>query len=83
MGELLDHVYVCPFCGLERHEKKQMDFHLKYGHPELYEVMRREHELVDMEKKLEELKEKKNFLEREIKLMQAIIDKKDKPIKTA
>jgi cell division protein FtsB len=79
----VEHVYVCPFCGLERLEKKQMDFHLKYGHPEFYEVMRREHELVDMGKKLEELKEKKNFLEREIKLMQAIIEKKDKPSKTA
>ena len=74
---MLEQVYVCPFCGLERHEKKQMDFHLKYGHPELYEVMRREHELVDMGRKLDELKEKKNLLEREIKLMQAIIEKKD------
>ena len=73
----MEHVYICPFCGLERLEKKQMDFHLKYGHPEFYEVMRREHEFVDMGKKLEELKEKKKFLEREIKLMQAIIEKKD------
>jgi hypothetical protein len=79
----MDQEYVCPFCGLERLEKKQMDFHLKYGHPELYEVMRREHEMVDMGRKLEELKEKKNLLEREIKLMQAIIEKKDKLNKTA
>ncbi len=78
----MDQEYVCPFCGLERLEKKQMDFHLKYGHPELYEVMRREHEMVDMGRKLEELKEKKNLLEREIKLMQAIIEKKDKLNKT-
>ena len=70
--------YVCPFCGLERLEKKQMDFHLKYGHPELYECMRREHEIVDMERKLEELKQKKIYLEKEIKLMQAIIEKRDK-----
>lgn len=70
--------YVCPFCGLERLEKKQIDFHLKYGHPGFYEVMRREHEIVDMEKKLEELKEKKNILEKEIKLMQAIVEKKGK-----
>lgn len=68
--------YVCPFCGLERLEKKQMDFHLKYGHPELYECMRREHESGDMGRKLEELREKKTFLEKEIKLMQAIIEKK-------
>lgn len=63
---------------MERLEKKQMDFHLKYGHPELYEVMRREHDFVDMGRKLDELKEKKNLLEREIKLIQAIIEKKDK-----
>ena len=68
--------YVCPFCGLERLEKKQMDFHLKYGHPELYEVMRHEHEIVDMGRKLEELREKKTFLEKEIKLIQAIIENK-------
>ena len=43
---------------------------------ELYEVMRREHEIVDMERKLEELREKKTFLEKEIKLIQAIIEKK-------
>jgi hypothetical protein len=39
--------------------------------------------MVDMGRKLEELKEKKNLLEREIKLMQAIIEKKDKLNKTA
>jgi hypothetical protein len=76
MRYMVEDNYICPFCGLERLEKKQIDFHLKYGHPELYEVMRREHEKVDMERKLEELREKKTFLEKEIKIIQAIIEKK-------
>jgi len=78
MRYMVEGLYVCPFCGLERLEKKQMDFHLKYGHPELYELMQREHEIVDMGRKLEELREKKTFLEKEIKLIQAIIEKQDK-----
>jgi predicted PP-loop superfamily ATPase len=73
---MVEENYICPFCGLERLKKKQIDFHLKYGHPELYEVMRREGEMVDMERKLEELREKKTLLEKEIKLIQSIIEKK-------
>ncbi len=72
----LSKIFVCPFCGLEREHKKQIDFHLKYGHPELYDYIKKETTKAEMEKKLEGLKDQKNLLDKEIRIMQSIIEKK-------
>jgi cell division protein FtsB len=71
----LDKIFICPLCGLEREQKKQIDFHLKYGHPELHDYIEKEVTRAEMEKKLEELKNQKNLLDKEINLMQTIIEK--------
>jgi len=68
--------YECPFCGQVRETKKRMDFHLQYGHADLYPLMKRETTAVDLERKLDELREKKTLLEKEIQIMQTIIEKK-------
>lgn len=68
--------HVCPFCGQVRETKKRMDFHLQYGHADLYPLMKRETTVVDLERKLDILREKKTFLEKEIRIMQTIIEKK-------
>ena len=68
--------YQCPFCGQVRETKKRMDFHLQYGHADLYPLMKRETTVVDLERKLDILREKKTFLEKEIRIMQTIIEKK-------
>ena len=70
--------YVCPFCNQIRETKKRMDFHIRYGHSDLYPLMRRDTTVVDLEKKLEDLREKKTLLEKEIQIMQTIIEKKVK-----
>lgn len=75
MGRDLDKVFVCPLCGLEREQKKQIDFHLKYGHPELHDYIEKVASRAEMEKKLEELKAQKNILDKEINLMQNMIEK--------
>ena len=69
-------VYVCPFCGVEKSKKDQIDFHIKYGHSEIYNLMQEDVELHDLEEKLDELCNQKQLLEKEIKLMQSIIEKK-------
>jgi hypothetical protein len=69
--------YVCPFCGQVRETKKRMDFHLQYGHADLYPLLKRKTTVVDLERKLDELREKKTLLEKEIRIMQTIIEKKD------
>lgn len=69
-------VYICPFCGVEKPEKNQIDFHLKYGHAEIYHLMQDDVELHDLEDKLEDLCNQKQLLEKEIKLMKSIIDMK-------
>ena len=69
-------VYICPFCGIEKPKKDQIDFHLKYGHAELYHLMQEEVEVHDLEEKLEELCKQRNILEKEIDLMKSIIEKK-------
>ena len=71
----MDKVFVCPFCGLEREQKKQIDFHIKYGHPELHDYIEKVTSRAEMKKKLEELKEQKNMLDKEINLMQTMIEK--------
>ena len=53
--------YECPFCGQVRETKKRMDFHLQYGHADLYPLMKRETTSVDLERKLDELREKKTL----------------------
>ena len=68
--------YICPFCGQVRETKKRMDFHLQYGHADLYPLLKRETTAVDLEKKLDELRDKKTLLEKEIRIMQTIIEKK-------
>jgi len=68
--------YQCPFCGQVRETKKRMDFHLQYGHADLYPLMKRETTAVDLERKLDILREKKTLLEKEIRIMQTIIEKK-------
>jgi hypothetical protein len=68
--------YVCPFCGQVRETKKRMDFHLQYGHADLYPLMKRETTAVDLESKLDDLRKKKTLLEKEIRIMQTIIEKK-------
>jgi hypothetical protein len=67
-------VYVCPFCGLEKPRKNQIDFHIKYGHAEVFHLMQEDVELHDLEDKLEELCNQKQLLEKEIKLMKSILE---------
>ena len=72
----MSEVYVCPFCGAEKPKKDQIDFHIKYGHAELYHLMQEDVELEDLEEKLDELSRQRNILEKEIVLMKSIIEKK-------
>ena len=67
-------IYICPFCGIEKPKKDQIDFHLKYGHAEVYHLMQDDVELHDLEEKLEELCNQKQLLEKEIKLMKSIME---------
>jgi hypothetical protein len=69
-------VYVCPFCGVEKPKKDQIDFHIKYGHSEIYHLMQEEVELEDLAEKLDELCKQKKILEKEINIMKSIIEKK-------
>ena len=71
-------VYVCPFCGVEKPKKNQIDFHIKYGHAEVYHLLQEEVEVQDLEVKLNELCKEKKHLEKEIQLMQSIIEEKKK-----
>lgn len=71
-------VYVCPFCGVEKPKKNQIDFHIKYGHAEVYHLLQEEVEVQDLEQKLNELSKEKKHLEKEIELMQSIIEEKKK-----
>jgi hypothetical protein len=69
-------VYVCPLCGKEKTSKKQMDFHLKYGHSRYYELVTTETHEVDLEEKLQKLLEEKEELEEEIDVIRAIMQEK-------
>jgi cell division protein FtsB len=71
-------VYVCPFCGVEKPKKNQIDFHIKYGHAEVYHLLQEEVEVQDLEAKLTELCKEKKHLEKEIQLMQSILEEKKK-----
>lgn len=76
LGKSMGRKYVCPFCDLEKESKKQIDFHLRYGHADLYPLISEEKTKEEVEQKLMTLKEQKNLLEKEIQLMQAIIEEK-------
>jgi len=71
-------VYVCPFCGVEKPKKNQIDFHLKYGHAEVYHLLQEEVEIQDLEAKMDELCKEKKLLDKEIQLMKSIIEEKKK-----
>jgi hypothetical protein len=66
--------FICPFCGVEKPKKDQIDFHIKYGHAEVYHLMQDDVELHDLEDKLDELCNQKQLLEKEIKLMKSILE---------
>jgi cell division protein FtsB len=72
----MSEVYACPFCGIEKPKKDQIDFHLKYGHSDSYHLLQEDVEIHDLEEKLEELCKQRNILEKEIDLMKSIIEKK-------
>jgi len=72
----LPDIYVCPFCGVKKSKKDQIDFHIKYGHCEVYEYMQDNVEVQDVEEKLELLFRQKKLLEKEIDLMRQILEKK-------
>jgi hypothetical protein len=69
-------VFVCPFCGVEKPKKDQIDFHIKYGHAEVYNLMQEDVELHDLEEKLDELCKQKQILDKEIKIMKSILEKR-------
>ncbi|TFH14393.1 hypothetical protein E4H04_10300 [Candidatus Bathyarchaeota archaeon] len=69
-------VFVCPFCSVEKPKKDQIDFHLKYGHAEVYSLMQEDVELHDLEEKLDELCKQKQILDKEIKIMKSILEKR-------
>jgi hypothetical protein len=71
-------VYVCPFCGVEKPKKNQIDFHIKYGHAEVYHLMQEDVEIQDLEAKLNRLNKEKKILDKEIDLMQSILEEKKK-----
>ena len=71
-------VYVCPFCGVEKPKKNQIDFHIKYGHAEVYHLMQEDVEIQDLEAKLNRLNKEKKILDKEIELMQSILEEKKK-----
>jgi hypothetical protein len=71
-------VYVCPFCGVEKLKKNQIDFHLKYGHAEIFHLLQEDVEMQDLEAKMDELCKEKKLLEKEIGLMKSIIEVRKK-----
>ncbi len=71
-------MYVCPFCGVEKPKKNQIDFHIKYGHAEVYHLMQEDVEIQDLEAKLNRLNKEKKLLDKEIELMQSILEEKKK-----
>ena len=74
----MSNVYICPFCGVEKPKKDQIDFHIKYGHAEVYHLLQDDVELQDLEAKMDGLCKEKKLLEKEIQLMKSIIEEKKK-----
>jgi hypothetical protein len=74
----LEKEYACPFCHATRNKKCQMDFHLKYGHADVYPMMSEEMEKVDLEEKLDRLIAQKKMLEKDIDSIKIIMEMKEK-----
>jgi hypothetical protein len=74
----LEDTFVCPFCDTSRESKRQIDFHLKYGHADVYPLMSKGVNKVDLEAKLVRLIEKKKELEDDIEHIKTIIGMKPK-----
>lgn len=74
----LEDTFVCPFCDASRKSKIQIDFHLKYGHADVYPLMSKGVNKVDLEAKLIRLIEKKKELEDDIEHIKTIIGMKPK-----
>jgi hypothetical protein len=72
----MDENYVCPFCSASRVSKSQIDFHLKYGHADIYPLMSEIVTKVDLEAKLDRLLEQKKELEKDIDTLKTILEKK-------
>lgn len=72
----MDENYVCPFCSASRETKSQIDFHLKYGHADIYPLMSETVTKVDLVAKLERLVEEKKELEKDIDTLKTILEKK-------
>ena len=63
---------------VEKPKKNQIDFHLKYGHAEVFHLLQEEVEIQDLEAKMDELCKEKKILNKEIELMKSIIEVKKK-----
>jgi hypothetical protein len=74
----LEEEYECPFCHTIRDSKCQMDFHIKYGHADVYPLMSADVEKVDLEEKLNHLIEQKKMLEKDIDSIKIIMQTKEK-----
>jgi alpha-N-acetylglucosamine transferase len=72
----MDENYVCPFCSESRESKVQIDFHLKYGHADIYPLMSETVTKVDLKAKLKRLIEEKKELEKDIDTLHTILEKK-------
>jgi hypothetical protein len=55
-----------------------MDFHIKYGHADVYPLMSEDIEKVDLEEKLRHLIDQKKMLEKDIDSIKVIMEMKDK-----
>jgi hypothetical protein len=73
----LEDYYECPFCHTTRDSKCQMDFHIKYGHADVYPLMNQEVEKVDLEEKLKHLIDKKKMVEKDIDSIKIIMQMKE------
>lgn len=76
----LEEVFECPFCHTSRDSKCQMDFHIKYGHADVYPLMSEDIEKVDLEEKLKHLISQKKMLEKDIDCIKTIMQMKQNDI---
>jgi hypothetical protein len=72
--------FECPFCHTKRDSKCQMDFHIKYGHADVYPLMSEDIEKVDLEEKLNRLIVQKKMLEKDIDCIKTIMQMKENDI---
>lgn len=76
----MEEVFECPFCHTSRDSKCQMDFHIKYGHADVYPLMSEDIEKVDLEEKLKHLISQKKMLEKDIDCIKTIMQMKQNDI---